>query len=723
MAGQDKILTGLNPPQLEAVTYGDGPLLVLAGAGSGKTRVLTSRVAYLLAMARATPEQILAVTFTNKAAGEMKSRIERLTEINQLRMQVSTFHSFAGLLLRYYGERIGIPNNYTVYDEEDASSLVKRCTVELGFDIKTVPPRVSRDRISDAKSEMVGVEEFQKLASNFMTQRTARIYGRYQSKLRAAGALDFDDLLFYAVRLLQTDAEICDRLQRKYRFLLIDEYQDTNRAQYLLAKILSAGHQNIFAVGDEDQSIYGWRGANIQNILNFEVDFPSCKIIRLEQNYRSTQTILKAASIVVSNNQMRKGKTLYSVGDKGEALTLLITQSDRDEAERIADRIEEHIKASIPRSEIAILYRTNAQSRALEESLKRRFIPYKIVGGLRFYQRKEIKDLLAYMKLLENPNDDASFRRIINYPRRGIGDATVAQLSSLAVERGCSPFNLVSQTGLSDTLSSATISKVAKFVQLMAYLKEMSTSTPLEPFIKLIADKTGIRDDLKAEDPSEIEGRIENIDELASSAGEYASLNPDSSMTTFLQEISLYTDLDDYDRQSDAVTLMTLHAAKGLEFESVFVTGLEEGLFPISRSLDDQAKLEEERRLFYVGMTRAKSKLTLSYALTRVRFGERSSLRSRFIDEIPDDVINAERFTPYETQGRIDLSTASTEYADPDDPYAAIHVGSVVYHPRWGEGSVLTRSGYGDSTTIEVRFTYAGRKKLIARFAKLRVVR
>lgn len=723
MNGQDKILAGLNPPQMEAVTHGDGPLLVLAGAGSGKTRVLTSRVAHLLAAGRANPEQILAVTFTNKAAGEMKNRIERLTEISQSRMRVSTFHSFAALLLRFYGDRIGLPQNYTIYDEDDAMSLIKNCIIELGFDIKTQPPRGARERISDAKSEMVGVEDYIRLASNFTTERIARIYERYQSKLRSAGALDFDDLLFFGVTLLQKDAEICERLQNRYRFLLIDEYQDTNRAQYLLAKILSAAHHNIFAVGDEDQSIYGWRGANINNILNFEVDFPSCRIIRLEQNYRSTQTILKAASEVVSNNQLRKGKTLFSVGEKGEALTLLITRSDSDEAARIADRIEDQIRASIPRSEIAILYRTNAQSRALEESLKRRFIPYKIVGGIRFYQRKEIKDLLAYMKLLDNPKDDVSFRRVINYPRRGIGDATVAQLEARAKERHSSLLDLVSHQPIQEMLSSATTSKIARFVNLMSHLKEVSATTPLEPLIKLTATKTGILEDLQSDDPADTEGRQENIDELASSAGAYAEGNPEATLTTFLQEISLYTDLDDYDRQSDAITLMTLHAAKGLEFESVFITGLEEGLFPISRSLDDQSKLEEERRLFYVGMTRAKSRLTLTYALTRARFGERSALRSRFVDEIPDDVLNAERYTSFETQEKISFEKAQSPYVDPDDPYATIRIGSAVSHPRWGEGLVVSKSGYGDSTLVEVRFTYAGLKKLVARFAKLRVLR
>jgi DNA helicase II / ATP-dependent DNA helicase PcrA len=720
MTGQDKILAGLNPPQLEAVTYGDGPLLVLAGAGSGKTRVLTSRVAHLIATGRAAPEQILAVTFTNKAAGEMKARIERLAEISGARMQVSTFHSLAAKLLRFYGERIGLPQGYTIYDQDDALSTIKTCLAELRFDSKKLTPASVLDRISDAKTEMLDAAAFAATAYSPDYKKIAQVYELYERKLKAAHAVDFDDLLVLSVRLLQKDAEIRTRLQQKYRYLLIDEYQDTNKPQYLMAKILSEAHKNIFAVGDEDQSIYGWRGANIQNILNFEHDFPNCKVIRLEQNYRSTQTILKAASQVVANNRMRKGKTLFSKGDKGEPLVLLITENDSDEAERVATRIEDHIRSEVPRSEIAILYRTNAQSRALEESLKRRFIAYKIVGGIRFYQRKEIKDMLAYLKLIDNPKDDASFRRVINYPKRGLGDATLAQLETKANELSCSLLELVSQPARLDFLSSGAVTKFAKFSQLLDYLHQMSSSLPLGQLMQLVTDRTGITADLKSLDPAESETRLENVEELIASGAEYARENTESSVATFLQDISLYTDLDDYDRQSDAVTLMTLHGAKGLEFESVFITGLEDGLFPISRSLEDAEKLEEERRLFYVGMTRAKSRLTLSYALQRARFGNKLTLRSRFLDEVPDEILDTLRFTLTDARGNINTSYLLPEAHDDDDPYAFLRVGTAVYHPRWGEGSVLSRNGAGENTEVEVRFHFAGRKKLIARYAKLR---
>ncbi len=723
MTGQDKILAGLNPPQLEAVTYGDGPLLVLAGAGSGKTRVLTSRVAYLIDTGRAAPEQILAVTFTNKAAGEMKARIERMVDVSGSRMQVSTFHSFSALLLRMYGDRIGLPHNYTIYDEDDAQSAAKACLTELKIDSKKITAGLVRDRISDAKTELVGPEEFAKTAYSSDFKKIAEVYARYEKKLKAAGALDFDDLLVNSVKLLQQDSEIRSRLQQKYRYLLIDEYQDTNKPQYLIAKILSQAHKNIFAVGDEDQSIYGWRGANINNILNFEHDFPDCKIIRLEQNYRSTQTILKAASTVVANNRMRKGKTLFSVGDKGESLVLLITESDADEAERVAQRLEDQIRCNIPRSEIAILYRTNAQSRALEESLKRRFIPYKIVGGIRFYQRKEIKDLLAYLKLIDNPNDDVSFRRVVNYPKRGLGEATLAQLEAKANELSRSLLELISRPEQLDFIPAGAAGKLAKFAQVIDYFTKVAGKLPLGQLMQLVADKSGITAELKSLDPVESEARLENVEELIGSGTEYAQENAEASVSTFLQEISLYTDLDDYDRQSDAVTLMTLHGAKGLEFDSVFITGLEDGLFPISRSLDDDAKLEEERRLFYVGMTRAKSRLTITYAMHRARFGNKQTFRSRFLDEIPDEVLDTVRYTVVDAHGNINAAYTLSDFADADDPYTFLRVGSIVYHPRWGEGSVVGRSGSGDGTEVEVRFIFAGTKKLLAKYAKLRPVR
>ncbi len=723
MTGQDKILAGLNAPQLEAVTFGDGPLLVLAGAGSGKTRVLTCRVAHLIATGRAASEQILAVTFTNKAAGEMKARIERLTDMSGSRMQISTFHSFAALLLRFYGETIGLPRDYTIYDQDDALSAVKSCMTELKIDGKKLTATSVLDRISDAKTEMVDVTTFAATAYSPDYKKIAQVYELYERKLRAATAVDFDDLLVYAVNLLQKNSEIRTRLQQKYRYLLIDEYQDTNKPQYLMAKILSQGSRNIFAVGDEDQSIYGWRGANIQNILNFEHDFPNCKIIRLEQNYRSTQTILQAASAVVSNNRMRKGKTLFSVGDKGTPLLLLITEDDSDEAEMVATRIEEHVRAGVPRNEVAVLYRTNAQSRSLEESLKRRFIPYKIVGGIRFYQRKEIKDMLAYLKLIENPKDDVSFRRVVNYPKRGIGDATLAQLESRASELGCSSLELASRPDQLDFVAAGTAGKLARFAQLLDYLTRMAAKLPLGQLMQLVADKTGITADLKELDPAESETRLENVEELIASGTEYALENADAGVATFLQEISLYTDLDDYDRQSDAVTLMTLHAAKGLEFESVFITGLEDGLFPISRSLDDASKLEEERRLFYVGMTRAKLRLTLSYALYRARFGSKLTLRSRFLDEVPDQLLDTVRHTLLDTRGNVNTSFISSEYTPDEDSYAFLRVGVTVYHPRWGEGSVIGRKGSGDNTEVEVRFHFAGTKKLIARYAKLRPLR
>lgn len=723
MQGQVEILAGLNEPQLQAVTHREGALLVLAGAGSGKTRVLTTRVAFLLREALAQPEEILAVTFTNKAAGEMKERIQRLTGVDTRRMQVSTFHSFAARLLRVHGERIGIGNDYTIYDDEDSLALIKACLKELGIDSKAVTPRIVRHRISDAKSELVGVEEYERLASDFITEKIARVYTLYQKRLKRASALDFDDLLSESVRLMASDEMTANYLQGRYRFLLIDEYQDTNRAQYQMALNLAGERKNIFAVGDEDQSIYGWRGANINNILDFEDDFPNCKVIRLEQNYRSTQKILKAASTVIANNKMRKGKTLFSTGDVGEPLALLITESDRAEAQEVASRIEQQITAGVPRKEVAILYRTNAQSRVLEESLKRRFIAYQIVGGVRFYQRKEVKDLLAYLRLLLNPKDDVSFARVVNYPKRGIGATSLAKLATAAQARGLSLLNLTRDGALLDILPKAAAIKLQKFALLLAELEQKLAVQPLEPFIAMVADRSGIVADLKDGDPIEAEARLENVAELASSAGEFQENNPEAGLREYLEEIALYTDIDDLNRNDDTVTLMTLHAAKGLEFDSVFLTGLEEGLFPLSRCLEDPRQLEEERRLMYVGMTRAKRKLTISYAQTRARFGEHLAMRSRFVDELPDELLDTVRLTLLDRQGQVNTGYREPEPQRQSGPYDSIRTGSVVYHPRWGEGQVLSRTGAGESTEFEVRFTYAGRKRLLARYAKLRLVR
>jgi DNA helicase-2/ATP-dependent DNA helicase PcrA len=723
MQGQVEILAGLNEPQLEAVTHREGPLLVLAGAGSGKTRVLTCRVAYLLAEGLAQPEEILAVTFTNKAAGEMKARIGKLSGVDPRRMQVSTFHSFAARLLRIYGERIGIPTGFTIYDEEDALALAKNCLKELGIDSKTVTPRLARYRISDAKSELVGLEEYERLAADFITEKVARVYSLYQRRLRQASALDFDDLLCEAVRLMASDEATRTTLQNRYRYLLIDEYQDTNRAQYQMALQLAGSRRNLFAVGDEDQSIYGWRGANIDNILDFEDDFPNCRIVRLEQNYRSTQTILKAASTVIANNKLRKGKTLFSKGEVGEPVILLITESDRAEAEEVTGRIEQQISSGVSRGEIAILYRTNAQSRVLEESLKRHFVAYRIVGGVRFYQRKEVKDLLAYLRLMLNPKDDISFGRVINYPRRGIGATTLTKLSTAATARGCSLLELTGNPALPEIVPRAAALKLLQFAAMLTELNAKLVELPLEPFIGLVAEKVGIVADLRAGDPVEAEARLDNISELASAAGEYQENNPEAGLREYLEEISLYTDLDELNRNGDAVTLMTLHAAKGLEFDSVFITGLEEGLFPLARCLEDPRQLEEERRLMYVGMTRARRQLAISYAQSRARFGETLAMRSRFVDELPDEQVEAVRLTLLNRQGQI-----NTDYRHPapqasNDTYGAIRVGSIVYHPRWGEGQILSKVGAGESTEFEVRFTYAGCKRLLARYAKLRLVR
>ncbi|MCK4856959.1 MAG: UvrD-helicase domain-containing protein [candidate division Zixibacteria bacterium] len=724
MSGQEEITEGLNQPQTEAVTCPDGPVLVLAGAGSGKTRVLTCRVAHLLKTGRGTPQQILAVTFTNKAAGEMKSRIEKLTGIDPRAMQISTFHSFGARLLRTYGERINITRDFTIYDEDDSISLVKKCLVDLKIDSKAISPKTVRYRISNAKSAVISVAQYSKSAKTPLIEAVAKVYELYQQRLADSGALDFDDLLVGVVLLLRKDQTTREILQQRYSHILIDEFQDTNQAQYEIARTLARRHKNIFAVGDDDQSIYGWRGANIGNILNFEKDFPDCRVIFLEENYRSTQNILKAASTVIANNQLRNEKTLFSRGVPGEQLTLLISETASQEAEQIATMIENQVRTGRLHRDIAILYRTNAQSRILEESLRRRFIPYQIVGGLRFYLRKEIKDTLAYLKLLCNPKDDVSFRRVINCPKRGIGQSTITKLEMKAKQLRCSLAELITDKTNLEMLASAMAVRVEKFARLISFLGKKAKGMPLQPFFMLVAEKTGLLADLQSGNHAEAAAnRIENIQELAAAAAEYQSDNSDATLGGFLEAISLYTEMDNYDRRQDAVTLMTVHAAKGLEFESVFISGLEEGLFPLARYLDNPHQLEEERRLMYVGMTRAKSKLTLSYALWRARFGGKMTMSSRFVDELPDELLDTIRPTTTSQRNRVNKNYFKEARYSSTDPYAAIRVGSIVYHPRWGEGKVVKRAGMGESTQFEVRFTYAGPKALVAKHAKLQLVR
>lgn len=721
----EKIKPDLNPSQWEAVTHEGGPLLILAGAGSGKTRVLTYKAAYLIREGGVRPYHIMAVTFTNKAASEMKTRLETLVGPMVADMQVSTFHSFCLRILRRWGERLGFEKNFSVYDQDDSLSLIKRCMDDLDISTKSHAPRVVAGYISRAKEILVGPQEYDKSAKAYFNKIVSQVYELYQLRLKQANALDFDDLLYYSTLLLKNNPDLLENLQNRYRHILVDEYQDTNHVQFLLVRMLAESHRNLTVVGDDDQSIYGWRGADITNILNFEKSFPDCKIIKLEQNYRSTRVILKTASEVVRHNRSRKGKTLWTDGDEGEKVSLVKTYSDREEAEMIANKIEAVVASgSYKRNQIAILYRTNAQSRALEESFKNRLIPYTIVGGIRFYQRKEIKDILAYLNLLVNPFDLVSFRRIINYPRRGIGPKAVATIEQKAVSASLSPFEAVVNSDNFSYLKGTAKKGAARFQNFYREMIMAKQEKTLEELVRLVIEKCGVIEDLEESDPTQAEARKENIDELVAAISEFALNNEEASLEAFLEEISLYTDIDSWDESQDVITLMTLHSAKGLEFPMVFITGLEEGLFPLSRAIEEPSELEEERRLFYVGITRARKRLVLSYAQKRMRFGEMLSIKSRFVDELPEDCIEFEDLTfPGGFESRQVYSSSGSNGDDdelPDDSFAHLKTGRMIIHPTWGEGKILSRQGYADSTTVEVRFKWGGKKKLFAKYANLK---
>ncbi|HDS00666.1 MAG TPA: ATP-dependent DNA helicase PcrA [candidate division Zixibacteria bacterium] len=724
----EKIKSDLNPEQLKAVVYTDGPLLILAGAGSGKTRVLTYKAAYLVHEKNIPPYRILAVTFTNKAANEMKTRLIDLAGPSADQMRVSTFHSFCLRVLRRYADRIGYEKSFGVYDQDDSLNLIKRCMESLDISVKTHAPRAVAEYISRAKEIMVDPEEYEKTAAAYFNKIVSKVYKVYQQQLRKSNVFDFDDLLFWTVYILQNHEDVREKLQNHFQHVLVDEYQDTNHVQFLLVKILAEKSRMLTVVGDDDQSIYGWRGADIRNILDFEASFPDCRIIKLEQNYRSTKMILRTASEVVKYNRSRKGKTLWTEGEEGELIKLIKVNSDRNEAEMICEDIENMVASDkYKRRDIAILYRTNAQSRALEESLKNRFIPYTIVGGIRFYQRKEIKDILAYLKMLVNPYDIISFRRIINFPKRGIGPVNIARIEQAAVRRSTSPLELLLNAEELDFLKGAALNGAKQFQRIYKELvRAKKEQSPVE-LAETAARISGIVDSLSEYDQIEAESRKENIDELIAAVQEYCDKVENATLEGFLEEIALYTDVDTWDSSQDVVTLMTLHSAKGLEFPKVFITGLEEGLFPLSRSMEKPEELEEERRLFYVGITRAEKSLTLSYAQRRMRFGEMLSIKSRFIDELPEECIEFEDQTfsssyPGTYTGSERAHYDEQNYVAPNDKYRDLKVGKRIIHPTWGEGKIVSRTGSSDNTTVEVRFRWGGKKKLFAKYANLKLI-
>lgn len=726
----NSLLTGLNKEQQQAVQHTEGPLLILAGAGSGKTKVLTVRIAHLLAQG-VNPYEILAITFTNKAAKEMKSRVEGLVGDVANRIWLGTFHSFCAKFLRFELDNfLGYNSNFTIYDTSDSQAVIKAALKALNLDDKYYPVGAMIGAISDAKNKLLFASDFRKQARDFYQEKVADVYEYYERELRKNNALDFDDLLLVAVKLLQSNEAVLDKYSKRFRYVMIDEYQDTNHAQYLLAKLLASHWKNIAVVGDADQSIYAWRGADIQNILDFEKDYPNCTSIKLEQNYRSTKIILDAANAVIENNEGRPKKNLWTDKTEGAKIQHFTAQSEHEEAAFIGDTIaKKHDIHGVPYGDMAILYRTNAQSRVLEEALIKRALPYTMVGGTKFYDRKEIKDVLAYLRVLYNPFDDLSLLRIINVPKRSIGATTVAKLQDYARANGTSLFMTLTQLHLVDTIKGKTKEKLEEFgILIFTLVAEMEDKTVLD-ILESILDRTGYLAQLEESTDPQDQARAENIGELLSVAKDFQDTNPTGTVEDFLEQVALVNDVDSFEQEESKVTLMTLHAAKGLEFPIVFLGGLEEGLFPHSRTLMNPEEIEEERRLAYVGITRAEKELYISNATTRTVFGRTSSyLPSRFIDEIPEELVDglrAKRKVPDDIKRHVPqhMSVTSRPVTKPivrNEVIADWNIGDTAIHSKWGNGKVINVAGEGAGMKLTIEFPTQGVRVVMAKFAPVK---
>ena len=727
------IFDTLNDRQCEAVKHTEGPLLITAGAGSGKTKVLTCRIAHLLELGVA-PYRILAITFTNKAAKEMKERVTNLVGAQADSIWLSTFHSFCAKLLRFEVDGFyGYTRNFTIYDSSDQLVLVKDCLKKLNLDDKQFMPRSVLGTISSAKNVLMDAKAFAAKASDFYEQKVADVYALYQEKLRENNAVDFDDLLFLAVRLLQEKEDVREKYQSRFQYILVDEYQDTNHAQYALTKILAARWRNICVVGDADQSIYAWRGADIRNIIDFTRDYPDAASIKLEQNYRSTKTILHAANAVIDNNESRPKKTLWTENPAGNKIIHYQAQTEHDEADYIAGVIyNRHEISHEPYGDMAILFRTNAQSRVLEEKLMRYAIPYTMVGGTKFYDRKEIKDVLAYLRLLYNPEDSLSLTRIINVPKRNIGATTMEHVAAYAEEQGISLFEALSSTDEIPVTKRARTSLENFAAMIFDLLNDIEGKDVLS-LIETVIKQTGYGDmlDKEAEHDPQGESRKENVGEFLSVAKDYMDSNPDGNLQDFLENVALVSDVDDFESSDSKVTLMTLHAAKGLEFPVVFLTGLDEGLFPHSRTLLDPAQVEEERRLAYVGITRAERQLYVTNASTRTMYGRISAyMPSRFLAEIPSQFMEdyhrksampQSRTTAVPGKQRVSILTKPVASSLPKkhavtDTFAK---GDKVRHKIWGIGTVLDVIGEGPNMQMKIQFPTKGVRQVVVKYAPL----
>ena len=727
------IFDTLNDRQCEAVKHTEGPLLITAGAGSGKTKVLTCRIAHLLELGVA-PYRILAITFTNKAAKEMKERVTNLVGAQADSIWLSTFHSFCAKLLRFEIDGFhGYTRNFTIYDSSDQLVLVKDCLKKLTLDDKQFTPRSVLGTISSAKNVLMDAKAFAAKASDFYEQKVADVYALYQEKLRENNAVDFDDLLFLAVRLLQENEEVREKYQSRFQYILVDEYQDTNHAQYALTKILAARWRNICVVGDADQSIYAWRGADIRNIIDFTRDYPDAASIKLEQNYRSTKTILHAANAVIDNNESRPKKTLWTENLTGNKIIHYQAQTEHDEADYIAGVIyNRHEISHEPYGDMAILFRTNAQSRVLEEKLMRYAIPYTMVGGTKFYDRKEIKDVLAYLRLLYNPEDSLSLTRIINVPKRNIGATTMEHVAAYAEAQGISLFEALSSTDEIPVTKRAKASLENFAAMIFDLLNDIEGKDVLS-LIETVIKQTGYGDmlDKEAEHDPQGESRKENVGEFLSVAKDYMDSNPEGNLQDFLENVALVSDVDDFESSDSKVTLMTLHAAKGLEFPVVFLTGLDEGLFPHSRTLMDPAQVEEERRLAYVGITRAERQLYVTNAVTRTMYGRISAyMPSRFLAEIPPQFMEdyhrksampQSRTTAVPGKQRVSILTKPVASSLPKKHAVTdtFTKGDKVRHKIWGIGTVLDVIGEGPNMQMKIQFPTKGVRQVVVKYAPL----
>jgi len=743
--GAAQYTEGLNPEQRTAVEHFEGPILVLAGAGSGKTRVLTTRVCHLVLEHGVQPDRILAVTFTNKAAGEMKARVRRMLGTEPAGMWLGTFHALGARLLRRHADRLGWTNAFSIFDAEQSLRQIKRTQEALGIDPKRWNPQGMRSMISGAKNQLVTPERFaaeNEGSFDLFLRNAAKIYPAYQAALKAQNAFDFDDLLLRPVQLFQSDPDLLERYRQRFAFVLVDEYQDTNHAQFRFLELIASHHRNLMVVGDDDQSIYGWRGADIRNILDFETTYPGAATVRLELNYRSTGTILHAANAVIAQNVHRKGKTLRTERPAGDPVTLVETADENDEARWIIEEIESRYgdgPALHNYRDFAILYRTNAQSRALEDGLRRRGVPYQIVGGVRFYERREIQDVMAYLRLISNPRDEGAFDRVVNYPRRGVGDKSIEGIVEFARREGIGLLDAAARASEAGIPAGGTRGLHA-FATLLAKYSARAATTPIGTLLQELIEELDLLRQLREEGP-EGDDRADNVKELIAGALDFdagvlrdleeGEIDTFTELDLFLQRVALVADIDRHDPDADTVTLMTLHNAKGLEFPVVFLSGLEDGLFPLSRAYEDPAVLEEERRLFYVGITRAEDKLYMVHARQRRRAGEyvHGSL-SPFAEAVPADIVERRKSSllrsaqtfggPSRWEGRAKNHEPEPDVEPSFDQDGPRYVkGERVLHPTFGSGTILEISGFGPDTKVTVDFDDAGRKKLVIRYAKL----